>query len=99
MATNDLQSLLESFYQIADKNNWHQHHSPKNLAMAISVEAAELMNVLQWHHSDEKLGENDIDKLSDEIADVFLYLLCLADKLDLNLIDIAKAKMAANLQR
>jgi NTP pyrophosphatase (non-canonical NTP hydrolase) len=93
--------LLTQFNQLADANGWHSKHSPKNLSMAISVEAAELLEIFQW------LGEKDSFELSPEqrqqvgheMADVFLYLLSLADQLNIDLVDAAKEKMRINKQR
>ncbi len=97
----ELGELLQAFNQLADANDWHPKHSPKNLAMAVSVEAAELMEVFQWLNEDEvkQLSVNQKQQASEEMADVFLYLLCLADKLDVDLIQVARDKMKKNRQR
>ena len=98
---NEHAQLLALFNQLADANNWHSKHSPKNLAMAINVESAELIELFQWLSETEsyQLDASQLQRASHEIADVFLYLLCLADKLNLDLVAIAKEKMVINFER
>ena len=97
----ELRQLLNMFNQLADVNDWHPKHSPKNLAMAVSVEAAELLEMFQWLSEDasQQLTPSQRQQASHEMADVFLYLLCLADKLGINLVEAAKEKMLINQQR
>jgi len=98
---NELSQLLKSFNDIADANNWHPKHSPKNLAMAISVEAAELLEIFQWL-SEEKSSQLDADlrqRASYEMADVLLYLLSMAEQLNIDLLQAARDKMLINRQR
>jgi len=98
---DSIKHLLSQFNQIADQNNWHAKHSPKNLVMAISVEAAELLATLQWVNESDSQQLNGQQKhaVGHEMADVFLYLLCLADKLDIDLLEAAREKMQINLSR
>ena len=98
---NAHKELLNLFNQLADANDWHPKHSPKNLAMAISVEAAELLETFQWlSEEDSGLLDNDQQQVVGyEMADVFLYLLALADKLNIDLVSVAKDKISINLQR
>lgn len=100
-ATVSLQTLLQDFKRLADANDWHPKHSPKNLAMAISVEASELVEIFQWlsENKSKQLNAAQLQHASHEIADVFLYLLCLADSLNIDLLRAAKAKMQVNWQR
>lgn len=93
----ELNQLLQSFQKVADAKDWHQYHTPKNLTSAIAVEAAELMEVLQWHKSEQSLSATEKQQLADEMADVFLYLLCLADKIDVDLVAAAQTKMQQKL--
>jgi len=94
----DLQRTLRAF---ADERDWHQFHTPKNLAMALGVEAAELIEIFQWLTPDQSfdLDADQRHAASAEMADVFIYLLRLADVLDVDLIDAARAKIAVNAQR
>jgi NTP pyrophosphatase (non-canonical NTP hydrolase) len=94
----DLRDALRAFAQARD---WNQFHSPKNLAMALSAEAGELLEVFQWLTGDEskRLDAEAKAAASEEIADVLLYLIRLADKLDIDLLDAARRKLAKNAQK
>lgn len=78
--------------------DWDQFHSPRNLAAALSVEAAELLEHFQWLSDDESraLGANKLEAVSLEMADVLLYLVRLSDKLGVDLMRAAKKKIALN---
>ncbi|WP_447777219.1 nucleotide pyrophosphohydrolase [Variovorax boronicumulans] len=100
MAT-DLQRLTQDLRDFAQARDWEQFHSPKNLASALSVEAAELLEHFQWltEAQSRSLGPEQRDEVGAEMADVLLYLLQLADKLGIDLIDAAKRKMVVNAQK
>lgn len=100
MAT-DLQRLTQDLRAFAQARDWEQFHSPKNLASALSVEAAELLEHFQWltEAQSRSLGAEQRDEVGAEMADVLLYLLQLADKLGIDLIDAAKRKMVVNAQK
>ena len=90
--------LRNALRQFAAARDWDRFHSPKNLAMALSVEAAELLEHFQWiteEHS-SNLEERELEKVGEEMADVLLYLIRLADKLDLDLLQAAARKMQLN---
>ena len=94
----DLVSLRDALRRFAAERDWRQYHTPKNLAMAMIVEAAELVEHFQWltpeqslSLSAEKLGE-----VREEVADTLIYLVELADALDIDLIAAARDKMAKN---
>jgi NTP pyrophosphatase (non-canonical NTP hydrolase) len=93
--TEELQAALREF---ARERDWDQFHSPKNLAAALSVEAAELLEHFQWltEAQSRELSDEKCDKVGEEIADVLLYLLRLADQLGIDPIDAAKKKLQAN---
>ena len=92
--------LRQLIGQFVAERDWHQFHSPKNLSMALAIEAAELMEHFQW--IDVKASRelaNDADKLSAvgaELADVFCYSLALADSLGIDVADAVRAKMVKN---
>ena len=93
-----LVSLTLQLRQFAAARNWEQFHSPKNLACALSVEAAELLEHFQWL-TEEQSRDLDVAKketVGQEIADVLLYLLQLADKLGLDVAEEAQKKLALN---
>lgn len=100
MAT-DLQRLVQDLRDFAEARDWGQFHSPKNLASALSVEAAELLEHFQWltEAQSRALAPDKRVEVGAEMADVFLYLLQLADKLDIDLVDAARRKMVANAQK
>jgi dCTP diphosphatase len=91
----DLRLELRRF---AAERDWDQFHSPKNLAMALSVEAAELLEHFQWLSDAESfaLRPETRVKVSEELADVLLYLVRLADKLDVDLATSALEKLKVN---
>ncbi|HEX7864756.1 MAG TPA: nucleotide pyrophosphohydrolase [Variovorax sp.] len=99
--TNDLQSLIQAVRDFAQARNWEQFHSPKNLASALSVEAAELLEHFQWltEAQSRSLPADKRAEIGTEIADVFLYLLQLADKLGIDVIEAATSKMLVNAQK
>ena len=98
MTLDSLTELLRAFAQTRD---WDQFHSPKNLSMALSVEAAELLEHFQWltEHESLNLSASQHEQVALEMADVFIYLLRLADKLDVDLLEIARRKIVLNEQK
>ena len=98
---SDIDTLKLLMRDFADKRDWNQFHSPKNLAMALSVEVAELAEHFQWltEEQSRNLPENTLDEVSNELADSLLYLVRLADKLDIDLMNAAQNKMELNGQK
>ena len=97
----DLEQLTLEFERIALMNNWQTLHSARNLATAVSVEAAELLAEFQWlndQQGDRLTGEAK-QRVGEEVADVFLYLLALCRRLDLDLSQVVAAKVAKNRRR
>ena len=94
-------SLRDALRQFAAERDWEQFHSPKNLAIALSVEAAELLEHFQWLGSEASslLSESVRKEVRLEVADVLLYLIRLADKLDIDMIAAAKDKLAINAEK
>jgi len=93
-----LSQLRDALRQFAAERDWDQFHSPKNLASALAVEAAELLERFQWLTEDQsrKLGPDDLARVREEMADVLNYLVRLADKLDVDLLEAARAKILVN---
>lgn len=85
----------------AKERDWEQFHSPKNLAMALSVEAAELLERFQWltETQSKELRARDRTAVADEIADVMIYLTLLADNLGINLLVESHKKITKNGRR
>lgn len=96
-----LDQLRDALRAFTAAREWDQFHSPKNLAMALSVESAELLEVFQWvtEADSRKLDPAAKAAASEEIADVLLYLILLSDELDIDPIAAAEAKMAANARK
>ena len=88
----DLTQLLVDF---RDARDWGQFHNPKDLALALSIEAAELNEAFLWKKSEEA----DMDKVREELADVFAYALLLAQRCGLDINEIVKAKVAKNEEK
>ncbi|CAH1540044.1 nucleotide pyrophosphohydrolase [Vibrio harveyi] len=95
---NDLKQLQIKLQQFAKERDWEKFHSPKNLAMALSGEVGELIEHFQWLTEEESCDLSDKEKslVEEEMADVFLYLLRLADKTDINLLDVSLRKLELN---
>ena len=93
-----LDDLRERLRRFAADRDWDQFHSPKNLAMALIAEAAELVEHFQWltEQQSASLPSESKEPVADELADVLIYLVRLADKLDIDLIAAAAAKMDRN---
>jgi NTP pyrophosphatase (non-canonical NTP hydrolase) len=89
----DLTALIKDFIRERD---WEQFHAPKNLALALSVEAAEIIEIFQWKKDDQPLSPPELEGLRQEIGDVLIYLLELADKFDIDILQAARDKMALN---
>ncbi len=96
-----LDALRSKLAQFADERDWDQFHNPKNLAMALIAEAGELVEHFQWlsPQQAENLSAESKSAVALEIADVLLFLLRLADKLDIDPIAAAEKKMALNAEK
>jgi NTP pyrophosphatase (non-canonical NTP hydrolase) len=98
MKSTTLSELRDSLRRFTADRDWDQYHSPKNLAAALIVEAAELLEHFQWMtEGDSKaLTGKQRARVSEEMADVLIYLIRLADKLDVDLVDAARRKIKQN---
>jgi len=94
----DLARLRELVRVFVDERDWDQFHTPKNLSSALSVEAAELLEHFQWLQTGqaEELGADKLVQVRHEMADVLVYLVRLADKLDVDLMAAVQEKMVLN---
>lgn len=95
MSLEELRGVLRRF---ASERDWDQFHSPKNLAIALSVEVAELLEHFQWTSDADSavLTPDRQAKVREEIADVLLYLIRLADKLNIDLLAAGTEKIRVN---
>ncbi|RPJ47314.1 MAG: nucleotide pyrophosphohydrolase [Betaproteobacteria bacterium] len=96
-----LAGLRRQLRSFADARDWQQFHTPKNLVMALSVEAAELLECFQWltPAQSTELGARDRHAVEEEVADVLLYLLRLTDVLGIDPLRAAQRKMAVNARK
>jgi NTP pyrophosphatase (non-canonical NTP hydrolase) len=92
---SDVAAALRAF---AEARDWDQFHTPRNLAAAMSVEAAEVLEHFQWLTDEQSaaLGAEKKEEVAMELADVFLYLVRLSDRLGVDLLHSAERKMAIN---
>lgn len=101
MSVGVLRALQERLAAFAAARDWEQFHSPKNLAMALSVEAAELVEEFQWltEEQSQALDPERRGRVRLELADVFIYLLRISDRLGVDLLAAANDKIALNEQK
>jgi len=97
-SSSDLHAIRDLMRVFVEERDWDQFHTPKNLAAALSVEAAELLEHFQWLRSGEagELGAARLREVGHEMADVLVYLVRLADKLDIDLAAAVDEKMVLN---
>ena len=96
-----MESLRSAIGSFIDERDWKQFHSPKNLAMALSVEVAEIVEHFQWltEEQSRNLSPEKLAEIREEIGDVMIYLTELADKLGIDPVEAAKAKVTINGQK
>lgn len=96
-----LEELRRYLIAFAEARDWDKFHNPKNLCMALSVEVAELSEHFQWLSADESAHLNDErrEQVAAELADVQMYLILLANKLNINLLEAASHKARVNEER
>ena len=92
------QETINQVLKFRDDRNWKQFHNPKDLAISISLEAAELLEVFQWS-ADDVVCENKKDKIREELADVVNYCILMADSCGLDLDEIVQAKLKRNNEK
>jgi len=94
----DIKRIQKIIKEFSDERNWEQFHNPKNLSMALSVEASELLEIFQWLDFEQanNLEKNKKEHAKQEIADIAVYLIRMCMKLDINLEDAIVEKMKLN---
>lgn len=98
----DIKAIQKQLSDFADERDWNQFHNPKNLAMALSVEASELVEIFQWLTPEQAeliMDSSESEHVKEEMADVMIYLLRLADKLDINLEGAIADKIIKNSKK
>lgn len=100
--TNDretrVQSLRDMVFRFVDEREWQKFHSPKNLSMALAVEAAELMEQFQWIDPEESRNPEPerLQNVTEELADILCYALAIANELEIDVASAMKNKMVKN---
>lgn len=94
----DLEEIKQQLRVFAKERDWDQFHSPKNFSMALIVECAELVEHFQWLSDEQskQLPADTLDEVSLEMADIMIYLIRLADKLDVDLLQTVERKIGLN---
>jgi len=97
----DLEELRQRVRAFVAERDWDQFHSPKNLAMALSVEASELVELFQWLTEEQSAAPDAAlrQRAGEELADVLWFLVRIADRLDIDLLAAAEAKLAQNARK
>ena len=93
-----MEKLQEEVHQFGIKRQWQQYHSPKNLAMALCVEAAELLEIFQWMETEEsrEVDQQTLEHIEQEIGDIQIYLINLANQYNINPLTAAGKKLKLN---
>jgi dCTP diphosphatase len=102
VSTDPIEDLQQRIREFARERDWEQFHTSKNLAMALSGEVGELVEIFQWLTADESADVMDgprAEDVEDELADVFIYLLRMADVLSVDLAEVTRAKLERNEHR
>ena len=97
----EIERLQKKLREFADERDWEQYHSPKNLAMALNVEVAELMEHFQWLTEAQSLAldEETREAVALEMADVLIYLVRMADRCKVDLADAVDRKLVINAHK
>ena len=98
---SDLNQLRMRIRQFAEARDWDKYHAPKNLAMALIVEAAELVEHFQWltEAQSQTLAPDKLFQVGEELADIQIYLIRIADQLNVDLLDAVDKKILANAEK
>lgn len=94
----DLQAAIRDF---VDARDWKKFHNPKDLAMSLVLESTELMELFQWKNSEEvdEYARNNINEISDELADVLYWVLLMSNKLDIDITSAFYKKLSKNAEK
>ena len=91
-------SVMEKINQFRDERNWRQFHNEKDLALSITLEASELLELFQWK-SAEDVVESKRERLAEELADILIYSYMFADNLDFDINEIIERKLVKNAEK
>ncbi len=91
----EIEEIIQELIQFRNERDWEQFHNPKDLAIALNIEASELLELFLWKGYEEA----NIDKIKEELADVFAYAFLIAQKYNLNVKDIVSEKIKLNAEK
>ena len=89
------QEIIDLINKFREERNWNQYHNPKDLSLSLSLEAAELLENFQWISSDEAIEKNK-ENIAEELADVFIYGIQLAEEMGFDIEEIIREKVKKN---
>ena len=95
----DIKEVQEKVVAFRNERDWEQFHNPKDLAMSLSIESSELLECFQWKNAGQvidMINDGVGEEVTDEIADIGLYLLLLCESMDIDLIDVMLGKIEKN---
>lgn len=95
MCNSDIRELIKAIRVFSEERDWDQFHNGKDLAIALSIEANELLEAFLW----KDVSDVNIEKVKEELADVFNYAFMIADKYNLDVKDIVLTKMKKNAEK
>src|SRR6476620_1652986 len=90
-----MKKIYEKVLQFRDERDWKKYHNPKDLAISISLEANELLENFQWKNSEEAIADSK-QNIKEEMADILIYLIQMADKLEIDLEEEIYQKLEKN---
>ncbi len=91
------EKLLSEIIKFRDDRDWKKFHTGKDLAISLNLEASELLEIFQWSGKD-LMCEDQISKIEEELADVFMYAILMADRYNLNIDEIIEKKLKLNIE-
>ena len=92
-----MEKMIRKILKFRDDRDWKQFHNPKDLAISISLEAAELLEAFQWSGGDTEVPEKKVN-MQEELADVLIYCIMMADILELDICQIIEDKLQKNME-
>ena len=93
-----MQNIINQILKFRDDRNWKQFHNPKDLAISLSLETSELLEVFQWSGRDTECNDK-IEKIKEELADVIIYSILMADACNLDIDEIIQKKLSINNEK
>ncbi|WP_144467671.1 nucleotide pyrophosphohydrolase [Bacillus toyonensis] len=92
------QNTIKEILKFRDDRDWKQFHNPKDLAISLSLEASELLENFQWKSSEDAIEQN-LENIKDELADVLIYSILLADQMNLDIEEVIQNKLEKNKRK